>query len=205
MMEISWHQNPLRTTFRLSDQEKELFRLQVKASQLEEYVGSAAFHLNEEGEDSDYFDPAEALKQLGYATDSDIGDSDYHTFLFELEQGSHIGDCTCFPASCMKCHAEYIFGKSTIEGLGKHAAHKIYAAFSRDETATIHDVIERLSVYEPVRSGAWLDMPKESFDQHVPRWKVEAQRALLWLTDYRDRHFPVISNLETPNKAVVVP
>jgi hypothetical protein len=191
-MEISWHQNPLRTTVRLTEQEKELLRLQVVSAEFEENVGMAVFHLDAAGQDKQYFDPEEALRQLRYVEAADVGDREYDLYLSELESGDHMGDCTCYPASCMKCHAEHIFGINTIEGLGKHSALKIYASFSRDEATTIHDVIERLTGYEPVRSGAWLHMPEEAFDQNVPRWKAEGERAVTWLVAYRDRHFPLL-------------
>ncbi|TLX16590.1 hypothetical protein [Rhizobium sp. MHM7A] len=197
-MEISWHQNPLRTTVCLTEQEKELFRLQVIVAELEENIGTAAFHLDTTERNKTYFDPEEAFQYLGYAVEADVGDREYNLYLSELESGSHMGDCTCFPASCVKCHAESILGIDTIDGLGKHSAHKIYGSFSRDDATTIHDVIERLSDYEPVRSGAWLNMPEEAFNQHVPRWKAEAQRALTWLTSYRDRHFPLAAEPANP-------
>ncbi len=189
-MEISWHQNPLRTTIMLTDQEKELFRLKVIVAELEENVGSAAFHLATTGCEKAYYDPEKALRYLGYAQEVNVGDREYGLYLSELVQGVHIGDCTCFPASCAKCHAEYILGFSTISGLGKHAAHKIYGSFSIDGV-NIHDVIRRLEEYEPVRSGAWLNMPEERFTQHLPRWKAEAQSAVTWLKAYRDEHFPL--------------
>jgi hypothetical protein len=197
-MKISWHQNPLQTTISLTEQEKELFRLKVIAAEMEENVGMAAFHLDASDRDKGYFDPEQAMRYLGYAQDADVGDREYRLYLSELEQGVHIGDCTCFPASCAKCHAEYILGFSTISGLGKHAAHKVYGSFSIDGI-TIHEVIRRLEKYEPVRSGAWLDMPEEAFTQHLPRWKAEAQSAVTWLKTYRDGHFPLGDDLETGN------
>lgn len=197
-MEISWNQNPLRTTFSLTDQEKELFRLKVIAAELEENLASAEFHLSTSGRDKDYYDPQTALRYLGYAQEVDVGDRAYGLYLSELEDGTHAGDCTCFPASCAKCHAEYILGFSTISGLGKHAAHKIYGSFSV-AGVSIHEVIRQLEKYEPVRSGAWLNMPEEAFTQHLPRWKAEARSALAWLTTYRDEHFSPIETSDPVN------
>lgn len=189
-MKIIWNQNPLKTTIKLDGQEKELFRLRVIASELEENVGSAAFYL-QNSDEHEYFKPEEAYRHLGYATDLDLGQENYVFYLSQLETGTHIGDCTCMPVSCSKCHAEYILGVDTIVGLGKHSAHKISGAFSAEETRTIHDVIEQLRIYEPIRSGAWLNMPEEAFTQHVPRWKAEALNAVNWLVAYRDQHFPL--------------
>jgi hypothetical protein len=201
-MEICWHENPLKTTFRLSAEDKELLQLRAIAAELEENVGSAAFHLSGADEDKSYFDPEKAKRYLGYACEEDVGEKEYGLYLSELESGVHIGDCTCFPATCMKCYAEYIYGVTTLQGLGKHSAHKIYAAFSADGSTTIHDVIEQLENYTPTRSGAWLNMPKEAFSQHVPRWKSEAQSAAKWLTSYRDQHFPLQSGKPSDEQVI---
>jgi len=104
----------------------------------------------------------------------------------------HSGDCTCIACSCPKCRAESLLGIDTIDGLGKHEASKIAGAFKddgADSEVPIDEAIMRLRNYRPVfrADRGWTS--EADFNQHVPRWIEEGQRAFAWLETYRQKHF----------------
>jgi hypothetical protein len=193
-MEIRWHKNPLRTTYVLTDAEKAAFRLKITLELLEEAMADAVFHLDV-GESRQYYDPHVALQRLQEALPGDDDkepvrvQQQYEMLLDELENGSHHGDCTCFNASCAKCRAEQILGCDSIEGLGKHSARQIDGSFGPDCERSIDGAIEKLAVYEPLRTGSWLNYPEEDFTAYVPGWKAQAKAAHEWLVAYRAAHF----------------
>ena len=186
-MKIQWKQNPLETVIELDDRDIELLRLKVTIEELEERIYGAHFHLSNGRSDLD-----EALKELDVegleeaplkaALDTKMG-----WFLGHLA-GVHMGDCTCTPCSCLKCHVESLLGINTIKGLGKHSAYKVDGVCKT--SASLAEAITRLENYEHVRGGAWLNYPEEDFNRHIPRWKSEAAHAAQWLREYRDAHFP---------------
>ncbi|MCV9964906.1 hypothetical protein OIU34_23720 [Pararhizobium sp. BT-229] len=185
-MKINWNKNPLRTTVELTDGEKEVFRLKVRIEQLEDAVGMAALHLEEDGKRRKYFRPEKAMAHLQRVQKDDPDDEYCADLLHELESGYHFGDCTCVPTSCAKCHAESLLGIDTIDGLRKHAAHYVDGAFGRKDERSIDEAIQSLADHVPVRSGAWLELPQEQFDANVATWKKQAEEAHEWLTRYRD-------------------
>lgn len=44
----------------------------------------------------------------------------------------HMGDCTAFPSSCMRCHAEEIFRIPNTVNWGKHEGYKLFSQYSQD-------------------------------------------------------------------------
>jgi hypothetical protein len=106
------------------------------------------------------------------------------TYIEELE-GSHMGDCTAFASSCLKCHAEQKIGVSTTGGLDKSAGHSIYGAFNYREdgvwrTRTLAQALERLRTYQPRVAG---------YEAYEEKWDATAKRAYEWLLNYSDCHF----------------
>lgn len=185
-MKIVWNKNPLKTTVELTEAEKEVFRLKVRVSEMEEAVGMAVFYLNPAESKSKYYSPQKAKLHLDRVQKDDPEEDMYVEMLRELEGGYHCGDCTCVATSCLKCHAESILGIDTTEGLEKHAAHFIDGAFGRDGERTIDEALDHLANHAPARSGAWLNLPQEQFDANVETWKKQAQSAHKWLLRYRD-------------------
>jgi hypothetical protein len=83
----------------------------------------------------------------------------------------------------MKCHAEDALGISTIQGLGKHSAHKIMGAFS--ETRTIDEAIAYL---EQKPSYVKPDNWSTHYEKHIPKWESEREAALKWPKTYKEEH-----------------
>ncbi len=200
-MKITYHKNPLYTTVALDEHEKKELWHTIRFQQMQELLFDVHFHLQE----GEYFDLNEARQMA--APDYYMGEDatqksqldarcdmllDY--YLCEL-MGSHAGDCTCFPCSCGKCHAEDLLGIHTIKGLGKHAAHKILSAFGPNNEKTIEEALASLAQYTPIKSNAWSAFAQEDFDKHVPRWTAESKAAYDWLLAYRNTHFSTHTKL----------
>lgn len=190
-MKIVWDKNPLNTRVELTDPEKEMFILKARLERIEDVVGMAALCLDEDGPMRAHFNPKLALSYLSSLEDNEDAE-DYCKALFhELEKGSHCGDCTCVPSSCIKCHAEELAGVDTLNGLRKQTAMYVERAFGKDGERTIDDAIAVLADYSPKRLGAWLDRPVEEFEANVDGWKKQAVAAHAWLVDYRDTRLGV--------------
>lgn len=196
-MKITYNKNPLLTTVELDDNEQKELWYKIKINEMEELLSSAAFSL-EEGQ---YFNLERARKELEtnyYCPDDDNEKSGLDKrcdqllahFIEEL-QSYHVGDCTCVPCSCSKCHAESILGIDTMPGLGKHEANKIDGAFGKDNDKTIDEAIESLSKFEinpeNYNTEGWKKLG--GYEQYVPRWKAEQERAHAWLINYKNQHF----------------
>ena len=115
-----------------------------------------------------------------------------HALNLEALSGPHIGDCTCCPSSCSKCHVESLLGTDTIEGLGKHEAHSIEGAFSKGRS--IEQAIEHLRTYDADKAAdaapeSWKFKNRDTWNSALPRWRAEQANALEWLKKYRDEHF----------------
>ena len=212
-MKITYTPNPLNTIIELDEHEKEILRLKIKINLLEEDLGSAAVYLDPKN--ASWVMKPSPRRPEGYTQESLIAEvlEDYLNMSYMYSEGEHkgkgldervnelleyyivelraghAGDCTCFPASCCKCHAEGLLGINTIEGLGKHEAHKILAAFSyKDgETWKERSLGEAMAILQK-SNAAW----QVSTDQspHAPRWKAEAGRALEWMEAYVAKHLP---------------
>jgi len=192
-MKITYTPNPLNTIVELDDHELEVFRLKLKLKEYEDLLFSAHFHLQE---DESWFDINRARKELDpvyWCTDDkskleERVDELLEHYVEELA-GSHIGDCTCFAASCSKCNAESILGIDTIKGLGKHPGHKIQSVFNYKDgdiwkERTMDEALELLRVYDPKPTGpGWEKVG--GYEQYVPRWTQEAKHAYEWLLDYK--------------------
>lgn len=194
-MKITYNKNPLWTTIELDENEKKELWYKIKIKEMEELLFEAYFHLKE-GKYYDLQRAREAVEPDYYMT-GDEGDENkidkrcdemLNYYLAEL-QSNHVGDCTCVPCSCGKCHAEDILGINTIQELGKHSAYKIDAAFGKHNERTIDEALESLSNYRPIKGEAWAKYSQDDFDKHIPRWIAEAKKAYDWLVAYKSKHF----------------
>jgi hypothetical protein len=198
-MIIHYHPNPLQTVVELDAYDLEKLRLKLMIEDLQDRIYGAHLHL----EPGKYYDVAAAIRSL------DVNSLEEAPFERKIDRlldicveelrGQHIGDCTCQPCSCMKCHAERLLGIDTIEGLGKHAAHKIDSAFATERS--LNEVIASLEDYKPVRGESWSRFPQEDFDRHIPRWTEEARHAAAWLRAYRDRISSTLTDHAAPYSA----
>lgn len=190
-MIINWNQNPIRTTFTLTDHEKEIFKLKCIIDEYRDAIVGADFHLAP----GEYFDVKRAKEYLQDAIDEKRAEAPfgYNDYLEAMESGYHCGDCTCVPMTCTKCVAESILGTWSTDGLHKHWAYKIDNAVT--EGGGINQGIERLRNYDPKPDGIWAEPThNQMFYDHLPRWKNEAAHALEWLIAYRDAHFKELSD-----------
>lgn len=208
-MKFIYYQNPLRTKVFLDNQETETFKLKYKLDQFKDVFYSVKHYLKE--------DPNKILEcpnpymngKTYWSLAKNEVDFSLKEWEEELDQQSdelieelqryHVGDCTCIPCSCMKCHAEFIAGVDTIKGLGKHEASKIDSFFIKGnymspfDVRTIDEVLEKLKNYkvEPFEENeVWNKNPdsKERYEYHSPRWLKEAENAYKWLLNYKEEH-----------------
>jgi hypothetical protein len=191
-MKITYHENPLRTTVELDENDRQVFWLKIKVEELQNRLFSANFHLTE-GEK--YFNldrarletnPEEYIKeddQEKTTLDKRV-DMLFDTYVAEL-LNTHIGDCTCFPCSCMKCHAEGILGVDTLKPFpGKHQLAKIDAAFSYSENGEIKqrsldEALVYLKDYKVSRTKpeSWKHSTQDDYEKYIPRWESETVSA----------------------------
>jgi hypothetical protein len=187
-MKIIYQDNPLDTVVELSESDRKEFWLKIKISEMENILESAWLESNKT-----YYDIEKIRKDL----DIDYWSSDDNTktkldervdelfdiYIAELN-GSHVGDCTCVPCSCTKCHAEDVLGINTIQGLKKHVASVIESAFN--EYKTIDDAIYSLENYVPDRSkGGWDSASDEQWECARPSFYKHAAEAAMWLKNYK--------------------
>lgn len=203
-MKITYTPNPLNTIIELDEHEKKELWYKLKIEALVERLFRVHYELTYGSRENPKVDSILAdVDPDYYLNDEDETgrsrldkriDEALAYYLDDL-RSAHMGDCVCFACSCSKCHAEDLLGINTIKGLGKHPANKIDGAFSNGKNgdvwlpqASIHEAITRLENYDPkpVSSAAWDKVG--GFDVHVPRWKEEAEAALVWLRNYRDEH-----------------
>jgi hypothetical protein len=214
-MKITYKQNPLATTIELDEREKKELWNKIKIKELEEILVGASMYLRE---DDKWFDLQKARDEidLSYIFSDELDENGKNIrskidkccdemlgYYIEALMETHSGDCTCFPCSCIKCHAEDLLEINTTKGLGKHSSRKILYAFNDKDNhskgenhwietpRSIDEVIERLKNYDPKpkpksnegweKFGGW--------EQYVPRWIQEAKLAHDWLLNYKNEHF----------------
>lgn len=225
-MNIIWNKNPLYTVIELTEQEQEIFKLKIKIHELEEDLGSASVYLDPQNASwimkpsarrpeghtletlveevrNDYLDMSYMYgegKYEGKGLDARV-DELFEYYMTDLKS-SHGGDCTCFPCSCSKCHAESLLGIDTIKGLGKHSAHKILGAFGKNNERSIDEALEHLKNYTVTPPTENLDGWEKvgGWEKHVPRWTAEAKAAYDWLLAYRTAH-PEVAGCTEPTQS----
>lgn len=207
-MKFVYYQNPLRTRVYLDDQEKEKLKLKLQIEQLENIVNGVHYYLEKDPMEvlecpnpnmngKTYLELArkEIPKNWCEAID-DYVEEMHKLYIDDLENGYHIGECTCIPCSCSKCHAEYLIDIDTIPVLGKHEAAKIGSYFTggfyQFDVMTIDEVLNKLKNYKVPpfeENDAWNDKSKKQkdiYEYHSPRWQKEAERAYEWLLKYKE-------------------
>lgn len=201
-MEIIYNQNPLATTVKLDEHEREILWHKVRYAEMEDLLFSAHFHLTQEG----HIDHAQAIRELDpdyYMKDDreksglDQRVDELMKYYLESLEDMHAGDCICFPCSCTKCHTESILGIETLKPYpGKSVLYKIDRAFTYKEgdvwkQRTLPEALEHLKSYPEnlkVKNEAWKNQSQESWDACVPRWTEEAKTAYDYLFNYAKEH-----------------
>lgn len=183
-MKITYTPNPMRTIVELDEHEKKEFWYKTKIDQMQWMLAGGRFYLCHE---FDCYDVNRAKEELTYdEAELDKRVDELSEYYIKSLLDIHLGDCTCVPCSCDKCHAESLLGIDTIKGLGKHEGSKVSGAFDMKpggvDGRTLDEAIERLEQYKP--AADW-----EGWEAHAERWEREAKNALAWLKEYKDQHF----------------
>jgi hypothetical protein len=189
-MKINWHQNPLLTTVDVDERDRQRICMYLQNEDYVEILCDLSLtleeHINKNKPPLSNKDILRRVSAWARICDMDEDDSRVAALVSEL-QYSHMGDCTCVAASCMKCWAETALGISTLEGLGKHEAAKIQGVFGSGGNVTIDEAIEKLSAPQSyVKPTTWPD--SVGYEEHIPRWDRERVRAVNWLTQYKKDH-----------------
>lgn len=170
---VRWHPNPVKTTFLLSDNDKAYLRSRCETQALDEIID---FIRSAHGESN-----LDRISTYVKYENTDLEENSHATMRVEellascidaLENQAHIGDCTCVPAGCLKCHTEELIGFSSIKGAGKHGLYKMGAAMDRFNN-DFDAAIQSLRDYEPAAN---------------------------WLEAYRDAHFPKKPSPKKPER-----
>lgn len=177
-MEIKYNINPLATQIILNDRDMLLLRTRIALFQATEAYNDVIDGTVDIDTSKPEYRSDECFLESPQV-DEIIG-----TYVEELV-GVHSGDCTCVPASCMKCAAETLLGINTLSGLTKHQAHAIESAFVN--TRDVNEVIRRLNSIE-FDLSAWPEDERE-FAMELARttWIPDRLIALQWLTAYWNR------------------
>lgn len=165
-MQYIYKENPLSTVVVLDENEKKLFWQTIKTQLLEELVFEIHFSLNNSSPD---IENAKNNADINYLlkknkdkkTQIDIDtDSMFKTYISSLNS-EHCGDCTCVPASCLKCSAEEILGINTLGNFSKTYGSMIQSVFTK--VSTVDDAIKFLSL-EPNKNEHFENVSQEKWD-----------------------------------------
>jgi hypothetical protein len=180
---VEWKPNPLLSVVNLTDAGRLRLQLGVAAEVMSDV--KAVLSLAER--ENEYPKWISTLDSGFFATPESEDDRDDALRWLELESAryeqwlseSHGGDCTCVPATCIKCYVEMLLGISTITGLGKHEA----SGIGYQDFPSVTAVIEHLQ--RPI-APTW-GTPDE-WAPYMTRWKQERNNAIAWMTAYGKEH-----------------
>lgn len=170
-MNIVYTENPLCTRIGLDVHDAKNFWNLIKLAEMEELLFDAHFHM----QDDRWNDMAAARRAVDpdYYVDEEDGTKTkldqrvqiLHDHYVQELLSSHGGDCTCFPASCSKCHAEHMLRIDTTPGMGKYMGYYVFGVFGKPEIATCAQAI--------------------AFMQNNASLSDTGKLALAWLIDYQ--------------------
>lgn len=190
IMKIEWAENPLETKVFLDDRDRQMLLLSVQNDEYCDILCGIDLWLNGqiEKENIPTIDKIHnRIKLWGDICNLEV-DCEEVKYLEDSLQYSHVGDCTCVPASCEKCRAEHALGIDTIKGLGKHPGAKLqglFGGYGDKPRRTIDEVLEELSKpCEYKKPDNWPD--KVGYEKHIPRWENEKKHAYEWLKKYKE-------------------
>lgn len=197
-MKIEWNQNPLDTKIFLDENDRHHLKVAIQLDAAQSAISYRDLRDKQTTEEDKarYNGYIPYYDNLAYDEDEIKLDKEVANYEEELQSG-HIGDCTCFPASCSKCRAESLLGIDTIKGLGKHEASNIDSHFWDSSTKpytrkslTINELLAKLEIpYSwETRNPVWDKYPREQYESHIPRWEEERKNAITWVKKYKEEH-----------------
>lgn len=179
-MRIVWNENPLKTQVHLDPQDLKLLKTAIKYDaaymtliDVSNYVDKDTINLKAINK---------VLSEYFIRDDADEYDSDLEYYIDALLD-IHMGDCTCVPASCVKCRAEDLLGISTLDNLNKYKTSSIVAAFKDDRN--IDQALEYLKNYQGHADERFKELYPDTWQAHVHRWNLNAKAAYEWLFEYK--------------------
>jgi|ERR1700691_1629201 len=187
-MKILYNQNPLKTVIELDETDKKLVKLSIRYANLEDLTYDIIDGILETIKNNimvDYktleksSDRIELYDRINAATNND------YDFIIEELSGTHIGDCTCMPASCTKCRGEEYLGINTISGLTKHQACIISNIFNK-ENITIIQVLNLLLTKTWEKPDNWSS--QKQWEEYLPGFKQTYLETYNWLYEYYNIH-----------------
>lgn len=198
VMRIIYNKNPLLTLVELDDNDKKEFWYKIKIKEMEDLLFGAYNFIESDkyqNKVKQYLDPSYYMSEEGKSKLDERCDELLECFLTDL-MGAHSGDCTCVPASCIKCHAESILGINTIVGLNKYSANKISAAFGKNNEKSVDEALDSLLNYKPIISTQEQEKWDKigGYEKHLPRWQLEAKNAYDWLLKYKIEYLDKVKN-----------
>lgn len=182
-MKMTKKPNPLSTVVELDEHEKQLLWYKLKLEWMDDTMFSAYFELTSRLKDEPglpALSMAEAVSEAVKHLDPDYWCGDEgktpldkrmdEMLQFNLDelQSTHSGDCTAFPASCGKCHAERLLGISTLPKASKGVNHSIYNAFTgfKDGAVIFRSVDEALQILQSA-DHVYAEAASNILRQHV--------------------------------------
>lgn len=175
-MKVTYTPNPLRSIVELDGNDRYRLKQGIENDLLYSLTVRAQLYLRE-GKIDRAIEILDAIEKVEEATEREATED------VSALRGSHCGDCICVPCTCTKCQAERHLDINTLDGLNKHMAYKIAAAFGENGDRTIEQALESLANYDPT---PW-PKNRELWDSCMPRWKEEATAAHAWLLRYRNQ------------------
>lgn len=186
-MRYIYKENPLATVVVLDDNEKQILWQKIKTNLLEELIFEIHFALNnnvidiqtaKENSDINYLLRKDQNGKTKIDTETD---ELFQVYLSSLSF-EHCGDCTCIPASCLKCSAEEILGINTLEKYSKTYGSKISSIF--EKVRTIDQAIKQLSLepernenFENISDEKWIVIKKDLIEKN--------QKTIEYLKEYK--------------------
>ena len=159
-MKFEYRDNPLATRVHLNKEDEFNLYLAIIREEMSEILFSVYFKTKDIIKDIDSYDKDNIIPDLTSIVNYSQTGIDYiyseddegKAFLDErfedykniLLNDVHIGDCTCVPATCMKCLVEDMLGINTCI-MEKHAQSAIYGFFYKNKDASIDDAIKHFS------------------------------------------------------------
>lgn len=186
-MDIQYTVNPLACRIILNDYEKRILQLQIQLEDYRDELYNAYFHLATPKTHS-LHNPDRGIADLILWEKLETEglssyEKEHYEECYKALTGIHIGDCTCFPSSCFKCHMEGLLDINTISGLSKHMGHTLYRAFLKHNTKS--------AVLEYLNRPYTLD-PNDGYDgdktwwtrEMIDGWNVTRLKTIDWLINY---------------------
>ena len=190
-MKISWNPNPFFSTLELDDRDEQLLLVAYQNEEYAQLLIELDWGFTGKYGSRELFtsldQPAKIIEKWQSICNLEVSSPEIQRYI-AFAGDMHMGDCICVPCTCVRCLAEEMLGVSTLEGLGKHLAHKVYGAFGTQTciNAALDNLLKPYT-YEK-RSPGYDNYTRESYEGLCTRWNKERKQAHIWLSNYKQKH-----------------